>query len=145
MSYEYYYQMPGGGVGGPLPLDTIRVAISAGRLPKGTLVRQGDNLPWITLESPAVVKLREMKAQADLTAKINSDLHPCPACGKEIYVAAKTCPHCGKTFMTLGRIVLLALLIIIIVWILGGWQMIGSAMKMNREMDKIEERARSMR
>lgn len=33
-----------------------------------------------------------------------SNLKTCAACGKEMAAGARTCPHCGKTYTTIGGI-----------------------------------------
>ncbi len=34
----------------------------------------------------------------------NPHLRTCDACGKQIAKSARTCPHCGKTYTTLGGV-----------------------------------------
>jgi hypothetical protein len=45
----WYYGVDGGDVHGPLPMETIRAAVSAGRLPEHAAVSRHANGPWAPL------------------------------------------------------------------------------------------------
>jgi hypothetical protein len=45
----WYYGVDGGDVHGPLPMETIRAAVSAGRLPENAAVSHHANGPWAPL------------------------------------------------------------------------------------------------
>ena len=93
----YYFQAPGGKASGPLPLESIRAAVKASRLPAETLVSETGAEPWMDLEllPPGVAERRREIAEA-----YNPNLRNCPACRKEIARDAPACPNCGKRFAT---------------------------------------------
>lgn len=45
-----------------------------------------------------------MMLNAPASTPKNPNLKPCSACGKEMAKSARTCPHCGKTYTTLGGV-----------------------------------------
>lgn len=123
MSKEYYYQMPGGKVGGPLPLGAIRAAISAGRLEDNAMVSERRDDPvWVTVKFAAGESYypQGYVKPVQAAAVVPSSLHACSGCGKDIHIDATTCPHCGKTFTSAARIGLIVILTLLILFLLAG-------------------------
>ena len=66
---------------------------------------------------------------------MKSKLIPCKACGQFIARSATTCPHCGKSSTSLARIGLLALLILLILWFMGGGSIVMDTITRNRQLN----------
>jgi zinc-ribbon domain len=148
MKTEYYYQMPGGTIGGPLALDAIRTAVKVGRLADSTMVSKDRDHPvWVTVDfaEGKTYSPQGYVKPVQATAVGNSNLRPCSACGENIYSGATTCPHCGKTFTSAARIGLIALLTIIILLFLGGGHIIMDLIDKNQKIDAARDQLRSGR
>jgi len=76
---------------------------------------------------------------------MKTKLIPCKACGKSIAKSATTCPHCGKSSTSLSRIGLLALLVVLILWFMGGGSIVLDILSKNRQINAAEQRLERMR
>lgn len=76
---------------------------------------------------------------------MKTKLIPCKACGKSIAKNAATCPYCGKSSTSLARIGLLALLVVLILWFLGGGSIVMDELNRNRQINAAEERLERLR
>lgn len=71
-----------------------------GGIPPGALARLGMQPSFTTpREVIEVLDLRNaLRAQARAQELENSNLQPCPACGRQVSKEALTCPQCGHPF-----------------------------------------------
>lgn len=76
---------------------------------------------------------------------MKTKLIPCKVCGKSIAKGATTCPHCGKSSTSLARIGLLALLVLLILWFMGGGSIVLDILTKNRQINAAEQRLERMR
>jgi len=53
---------------------------------------------------------------------MKTKLIPCKSCEAMISKAATKCPQCGKTYTSLPRLVLLAVVAVFICWFLGAFE-----------------------
>jgi sensor domain CHASE-containing protein len=72
-------------------------------------------------------------------------LIPCKSCGQSIARSAAKCPHCGKAFTSVARLILLGVLTILLVLFFGGGRFILDLMNKNEEMDAAQEQLESLR
>jgi hypothetical protein len=76
---------------------------------------------------------------------MSAKLKPCPACEAMIAKSATTCPQCGKSMTSASRILMLAIIAVLIVFFLGGGTYCSVIRQANRQLDQMEQRARSAR
>lgn len=97
MKDSYFYKNPAGLISGPLPIDSVRVAVKVGRLPAGTMVSETGGEPWLNLN---LVDPEMAARESQIRAAQTRNLVSCSACGRPIANDAPACPHCGKRYAT---------------------------------------------
>lgn len=73
---------------------------------------------------------------------MNTKLIPCNSCGHQIAKSASKCPSCGAARTTAPRLILIAFVTVVLVFVLGGGAYCTVITATNRALDGMQERAR---